>query len=93
MINDNTSLSARVKRRNAQNFEGNGTYSGWKKTTPYGTYEKEKGVVDKNKHILTQVKKIGLVGKHAGSKPISRINTMLRSWFEFIKKSNKVNKV
>lgn len=92
-MNNNINLSARVKRRNAQNFEGVGTSSNWKKTSSYGTYEKEKGVVDKNQHILTQAKKIGLVGKHGGSKPTNRIRTMLRSWFKFIEKSNKVNKV
>lgn len=89
---NNTSLSARIKRRNAQNFEGIGTSSGWKKTTFYGTYEKEKGIVDSNKHILIQSKKLGLVGKHGGSKPISRLITMLKSWFKFIEKTNKVNK-
>ena len=32
--------------------------------------------MDRNKSIITQAKRLGLVGKHAGSKPINR---MLRS--------------
>ena len=35
----NKSLSARIQRRNAVGFKGEGTSSGWKKTTSYGDYE------------------------------------------------------
>ena len=38
----NTSLSAKVKRRNAVGFKCEGTSSGWKKTTSYGDYKDSK---------------------------------------------------
>lgn len=34
--------------------------------------------MDTNKHIITMAKRLGLVGKHAGSKPISRLKALLR---------------
>lgn len=34
----NKSLSARIKRRNACGFSGEGTDSGWRKTSPWGDY-------------------------------------------------------
>lgn len=38
-IEENKSLSARIKRRNAGGFKGEGTKSGWVKTSPYGDWE------------------------------------------------------
>ena len=35
----NTSLSSRIQRRNVVGFNGEGTLSGWKKTTSYGDYK------------------------------------------------------
>ena len=35
----NKSLSARVKRRNAKSFKGEGTPGKWTKTTPYGNWK------------------------------------------------------
>lgn len=34
----NKSLSARIKRRNACGFKGEGTDSDWRKTSPWGDY-------------------------------------------------------
>lgn len=36
-----TGLSARIRRRNNNIFKGEGTSSGWIKTTPYGDYRKD----------------------------------------------------
>lgn len=33
--------------------------------------------MDKNKSIIIQAKRIGLVGKHAGSKPIKRLKNLI----------------
>lgn len=34
--------------------------------------------MNKNKHIITQAKRLNLVGKHAGSKPIARLKAAIR---------------
>lgn len=40
-IKTNTSLSARIKRRNACGFTGEGTPPQWVKTTPFGNWEEQ----------------------------------------------------
>lgn len=40
-MKQNKSLSARIKRRNAQGFKGEGGNPVWNKTTPFGDYKDE----------------------------------------------------
>lgn len=42
------------------------------------------------KFMLIQAKRLGLVGKHAGSKPVSRLRSLLRKANERIKFLNKL---
>lgn len=49
----------------------------WIKTTPYGDYKETKdrknSRTNRNVHIIREAKSIMVAGKHAGSKPISRL--------------------
>ena len=51
--------------------------SHWKKTSSYGDYRMTTDRVNarnnRNIHIIRQARTLGLIGKHAGSKPISRL--------------------
>lgn len=61
----NKSLSARIRRRNKQGFNGVGTDTTFVKTTPYGTIAKKK-IQDKYQNIKNFLRKHG--HKRAGSK-------------------------
>ena len=56
----------------------------WEKTTPFGDYRMTKDRVNarknRNIHIIRKAQAIGLVGKHAGSKPISRLIQGIRTF-------------
>lgn len=45
---------------------------------------------DDIKFMLIQIKRLGLMGKHAGSKPVSRLRSLLRTANERIKFLNKL---
>ena len=66
--------------------------SHWKKTSSYGDYRMTADRVNsrnnRNIHIIRQAKALGLIGKHAGSKPISRLLKSIRT-FEV---NNKISK-
>lgn len=74
-------ISARIRRRNEQGFVGVGTPK-WIKTSSVGNYrdseDNNKNNKDKVLSILCEAKKIGLVGKHSGSKPLKRIKSNIR---------------
>ena len=40
-IEENKSLSARIKRRNANGFKGEGTTGKWTKKTPFGNWQEQ----------------------------------------------------
>lgn len=74
----NKSLSARIRRRNAQGFEGVGTGLGFliKNSGDYtdpNQNHKDTGI----NHVANQAYSIGLIGKHKGSKPIKRIKNLI----------------
>ena len=77
-MKNNKCLSARIKRRNSQGFEGVGTGLGFSKTN-YGDYtdpnQNHKDIVIN--HVANQAYSIGLIGKHKGSKPIKRIKNLI----------------
>ncbi len=56
----------------------------WVKTTPFGDYSMTKDRVnarnDRNIHIIRKARALGLIGKHAGSKPISRLIQSIRTF-------------
>ena len=66
--------------------------SHWKKTSSYGDYRMTSDRVNarnnRNTHIIRKARALGLVGKHAGSKPISRLLNSIRT-FEI---SNRISK-
>lgn len=66
--------------------------SHWKKTSSYGDYRMTSDRVNarnnRNTHIIRKARALGLIGKHAGSKPISRLLNSIRT-FEI---SNKISK-
>lgn len=93
----NKSLSARIRRRNKQGFEGNGT----NQTNIYNShmgnyrnpidnhkyddrldfkYNEEKGITEPvilptaQQFEIARCKRIGFNGRHAGSKPVSRLS-------------------
>jgi len=74
----NKSLSARIKRRNAQGFVGAGTSLGFVKTN-YGDYT-DPNQNHKNtepNHIANQARALGQIGRHKGSKPIKRLKRLI----------------
>ena len=66
--------------------------SHWKKTSSYGDYRMTADRVNarnnRNTHIIRQARALGLIGKHSGSKPISRLLNSIRT-FEV---NNKISK-
>ena len=66
--------------------------SHWKKNPSYGDYRMTTDRVNarnnRNIHIIRQARALGLIGKHAGSKPISRLLKSIRT-FEV---NNKISK-
>ena len=66
--------------------------SHWKKTSSYGDYrmtsDRVNARTNRNTHIIRKARALGLIGKHAGSKPISRLLNSIRT-FEI---SNKISK-
>ena len=66
--------------------------SHWEKTSSYGDYRMTTDRVNarnnRNVNIIRQARTLGLVGKHAGSKPISRLLNSIRT-FEV---NNKISK-
>ena len=58
--------------------------SHWKKTSSYGDYRMTTDRVNarnnRNTHIIRQARALGLIGKHAGSKPISRLLDSIRTF-------------
>ena len=66
--------------------------SHWKKTSSYGDYRMTSDRVNarnnRNTHIIRKARILGLIGKHAGSKPISRLLNSIRT-FEV---NNKISK-
>lgn len=66
--------------------------SHWKKTSSYGDYRMTTDRVNarnnRNVNIIRQARTLGLVGKHAGSKPISRLLSSIRTY----EVNNKISK-
>ena len=66
--------------------------SHWKKTSSYGDYRMTSDRVNarnnRNTHIIRKARALGLIGKHAGSKPISKLLNSIRT-FEI---SNRISK-
>ena len=58
--------------------------SHWKKTSSYGDYRMTTDRVNarnnRNIHIIHQARILGLIGKHAGSKPISKLLNSIRTF-------------
>ncbi len=56
----------------------------WVKTTPFGDYRMTKDRVNarknRNTHIIRKARALGLIGKHAGSKPIGRLVQSIRTF-------------
>ena len=56
----------------------------WVKTTPFGDYRMTKDRVDarnrRDTHIIRKAKALGLIGKHAGSKPIGKLIQSIRTF-------------
>ena len=77
-MNYNKSLSARIRRRNAQGFEGVGTGLGFliKNSGDYTDPNQNHKYTGIN-HVANQAYSIGLIGKHKGSKPIKRIKNLI----------------
>lgn len=61
--------NSRNKRKVLNGFKGEGTPSGWIKTSPYGTITHEKTLADRE-HIrrVKYYKAVNLISKHPGSK-------------------------
>ena len=66
--------NSRNRRKVFNGFKGEGTCSGWIKTSPYGTYT-HKHTADEIVHMnrIHQAKVIGTLGKHAGSSRFRRL--------------------
>ena len=66
--------------------------SHWKKTSSYGDYRMTSDRVNarnnRNTHIIRKARALGLIGKHAGSKPISRLLNSIRT-FEISNRTSK----
>ena len=47
----------------------------WVKVTPFGNYENtsDRSKTSAHTHIIREAKALGIVGKHAGSKPTSKL--------------------
>ena len=58
--------------------------SNWVKTTPYGDYQdtpdRKFSREKRNIHIIRKARALGLIGKHAGSKPIDRLVKSIRTF-------------
>ena len=58
--------------------------SHWKKTSSYGDYRMTTDRVNsrnnRNIYIIRQARILGLIGKHAGSKPISKLLNSIRTF-------------
>ena len=56
----------------------------WVKTTPFGDYHMTEDRVNarknRNIHIIRKARALGLIGKHAGSKPIGRLVKSIRTF-------------
>ena len=56
----------------------------WVKITPFGDYRMTKDRVNarnnRNIHIIRKARALGLIGKHAGSKPIGRLVKSIRTF-------------
>lgn len=56
----------------------------WEKTTPYGNYSMTEDRVNsrnsKRTHTIRKARALGLIGKHAGSKPINRLIQSIRTF-------------
>ncbi len=56
----------------------------WVKTTPFGDYRMTEDRVNarknRNIHIIRKARALGLIGKHAGSKPIDRLVKSIRTF-------------
>jgi hypothetical protein len=56
----------------------------WVKTTPFGDYRMTEDRVNARKnrdiHIIRKARALGLIGKHAGSKPIGRLVKSIRTF-------------
>jgi hypothetical protein len=56
----------------------------WVKTTPFGDYRMTEDRVNarknRNIHIIRKARALGLIGKHAGSKPIGRLVKSIRTF-------------
>ena len=63
----------------------------WTKITPFGDYKETKDRTPKAKErmrsILCEVRKLSVAGKHAGSKPLSKLLRGLAKAHEAISKS------
>lgn len=71
---ENSSLSARIKRRNKQGFKGECTAPTFVKTTEFGTITKKK-VNDKYQSIKNFLRKHGF--KHPGSKSAKTLKSYM----------------
>ena len=58
--------------------------SHWTKSTPFGDYSMTKDRVDarnrRDTHIIRKAQALGLIGRHAGSKPIGRLIQSIRTF-------------
>lgn len=56
----------------------------WEKTSPYGDYRMTKDRVNarnnRNIHIIRKARALGLIGRHAGSKPIGKLISSIRTF-------------
>ena len=56
----------------------------WEKTSPWGhygmTHDRLSSRTNNTTHIIRKARALGLIGKHAGSKPISRIIQSIRTF-------------
>lgn len=68
-MNISYNANSRNRRKVLNGFKGEGTPSGWTKTSPYGTVIHEKTLADRN-HLrrVKNYKDRNFSGKHAGSK-------------------------
>ena len=77
-MEQNSSLSARVRRRNKQGFNGTGTGLGFLIKNPgdYTDPEQNHKNTEIN-HVANQARALGQIGKHKGSKPIKRLKRLI----------------
>lgn len=56
----------------------------WEKTTPFGdygmTHDRLSARTNRNIHIIRKARALGLIGKHAGSKPIGKLLQSIRTF-------------